>query len=76
MIDNVCQKIVCDDGFEFKNDIYACRDVDECGQNLHNCTNTCHNTVGSFTCSDCETGFTSLDDTCIAIIVWNFLFRI
>ncbi len=39
--------------------MYACyiyADVDECIDDIHDCSQNCHNTVGSYTCS-CNDGF-------------------
>ena len=31
-------------------------DIDECEGDLHQCSQNCHNTIGSYTCS-CNSGF-------------------
>ena len=36
-------------------------DVDECAQNIHNCEQTCKNTVGSFLCG-CNAGYELTSD--------------
>jgi fibulin 1/2 len=41
------------------NQTYA--DVDECADGISECDQTCHNNIGSYTCS-CDAGFTLNDD--------------
>ena len=45
-----------------------CQDVDECENELHDCTNfsLCKNTVGSYEC-ECQDGFTKTDEKCVPL---------
>lgn len=36
---------------------FSCPDIDECATGSHQCSHTCQNTVGSYTCT-CPTGYT------------------
>ena len=38
------------------SDDLGCVDVDECAENLHGCTQTCINSLGSYNCS-CDPGY-------------------
>lgn len=49
----------CPSGFERKSK--QCVDVDECEHGLHQCSHSCHNTVGSFKCS-CPHGLRLSED--------------
>lgn len=47
-------------------------DIDECRDNIDNCSQTCSNTIGSYTC-DCNPGYRIATDgrTCDGIISYN-----
>lgn len=45
----------------YANKSTRCVDVDECEYNSHSCSHSCHNTIGSFTCS-CPAGLHLSDD--------------
>ena len=57
--------------------IYSNIDIDECTNNTDNCTQTCRNTVGSFTCG-CNDGYllegdgTTCNGTYWEIIYYSF----
>ena len=54
----------CDGEYYMKHNMYVQNhpyitnhlDIDECSDGTHNCTQTCTNTVGSFTCG-CSSGY-------------------
>ena len=47
-------------------------DIDECRDNIDNCSQICSNTIGSYTC-DCNPGYRIATDgrTCDGIISYN-----
>ncbi|PSN54231.1 Low-density lipoprotein receptor-related protein 4 [Blattella germanica] len=59
----------CHTGYTINSDGYSCRDIDECMYETDPvCSQTCNNTVGSFTCG-CMTGYVLRPDgrTCKAL---------
>ncbi|XP_078374216.1 uncharacterized protein LOC144657744 [Oculina patagonica] len=52
---------ICEKGYKtiFKNDQLTCEDIDECATGKARCSgNRCTNTIGSYTCIPCPSGFT------------------
>ncbi|XP_078382537.1 uncharacterized protein LOC144665218 [Oculina patagonica] len=50
----------------YSGDGHSCTDIDECAQDIHNCSNgggSCNNTEGSFHCT-CKSGFTGDGHNC------------
>ena len=46
----------CYSGYLLGNDGQGCADIDECAENMGNCSHICTNTIGSYKCS-CNSGY-------------------
>ncbi|KAK2562249.1 Vitamin K-dependent protein S [Acropora cervicornis] len=52
----------CPHGYEFDDELPACKDVNECRSRKHACDQVCTNTEGSFMCS-CHAGYIVSNDS-------------
>ncbi|XP_055846374.1 fibrillin-2 isoform X2 [Episyrphus balteatus] len=53
-------KYKCNCPTGFRDEVYFCKDIDECSENKHNCSHICFNTEGSYVCQ-CPIGFHELE---------------
>ncbi|CAG2168284.1 unnamed protein product, partial [Oppiella nova] len=56
---------VCPRGYQIQlNDTKLCEDINECSGFGHNCSQTCVNIEGTYTCK-CKQGFEMIDERCV-----------